>query len=182
MLSQLGPLRDEERGGTNYNYTTARTLIRRGTASTRGSLWPWIERGVRSRRPKPCGAMAPFKYGGMAAFFFSMVCSLGALKLCERHPVDGYTFCLASYYAIGTYSVLGAKPILGCISRFGRFTGTPRDYLRDLISDISLEIVCEIGSPISPRSGYCPSQLSTDRLPLEVCPLREGGSGTPLGV
>ena len=66
-----------------------------------------------------------------------MVCSLGALKLCEWHPVDGYTFCLASYYAIGTYSVLGAKPILGCISRFGRFTGTPRDYLRDIISDIS---------------------------------------------
>ena len=69
-----------------------------------------------------------------------MVCSFGALKLCERHPVNGYTF-LASYYAIGTYSVLGAKPILGCISRFGRFTGTPRDYLRDpcrdLISDIS---------------------------------------------
>ena len=78
---------------------------------------------------------------------------VGALKLCERHPVDGYTFCLASYYAIGTYSVLGAKPVLGCISRF---TGTPRDYLRDLISDISLEIICEIGSPISPRSGYCP--------------------------
>lgn len=43
-------------------YTTARTLIRRGTASTRGSLWPWIERGVRSRRPIPCGAMAPFKF------------------------------------------------------------------------------------------------------------------------
>ena len=84
-----------------------------------------------------------------------MVCSFGALKLCERHPVNGYTF-LASYYAIGTYSVLGAKPILGCISRFGRFTGTPRDYLRDLISDISSEIICEIGSPISPRSGYCP--------------------------
>ena len=111
-----------------------------------------------------------------------MVCSFGALKLCERHPVNGYTFRLASYYAIGTYSVLGAKPILGCISRFGRFTGTHRDYLRDLISDISLEIICEIGSPISPRSGYCPSQLSTDRLPPVVCPFWEGGSGTPLGV
>ena len=74
---------------------------------------------------------------------------------CERHPVTGYT-CLASYYAIGTYSVLGAKPILGCISRFGRFTGTPRDYLRDRISDISFEIICEIGAPISLRSGYCP--------------------------
>jgi hypothetical protein len=85
-----------------------------------------------------------------------MVCSFGALKLCERHPVNGYTFCLASYYAIGTYSVLGAEPILGCISRFGRFTGTPRDYLRDLISDISFEIIREIGSPISLRSGYCP--------------------------
>ena len=93
-----------------------------------------------------------------------MVCSLGALKLCERHPVGGYTFCLASYYAIGTYSVLGAKPILGCISRFGRFTGTPRDYLRDLISDISLEIICEIGSPISPRSGYCPVTVHYDFL------------------
>jgi hypothetical protein len=71
--------------------------------------------------------------------------SFGALKLCERHPVNGYTF-LASYYAtcIGTYSVLGAKPILGCISRFGRFTVTPRDYLRDLISDISFEIIREI--------------------------------------
>ena len=87
-----------------------------------------------------------------------MVCSFGALKLCERHPVSGYTF-LASYYAIGTYSVLGAKPILGCISRFGRFTGTLRDYLRDLISDISLEIICEIGSPFSDISSsglYCP--------------------------
>jgi hypothetical protein len=72
-------------------------------------------------------------------------CSVrGALKLCERHPVNGYTFStigLASYYAIGTYSVLGAIPILGCISRFGRFTGTPRDYLRDPISNISFEIV-----------------------------------------
>ena len=38
-----------------------------------------------------------------------MVCSFGALKLCERHPVNGYTFCVASYYAIGTYSVLGAN-------------------------------------------------------------------------
>ena len=101
----------------------------------------------------------------------SMVCSLGALKLCERHPVDGYTFCLASYYAIGTYSVLGAKPILGCISRFGRFTGTPRDYLRDLISDISLEIICEIGSPISPRSGYCPVTVHYDFLSDGQCRL-----------
>jgi hypothetical protein len=79
-----------------------------------------------------------------------MVCSFGALKLCERHPVNGYTF-LASYYAIGTYSVLGAKPILGCISRFGRFTGTPRDYLRDLISDIFPSIF-----PLPPRGAAEP--------------------------
>ena len=84
-----------------------------------------------------------------------MVCSFGALKLCERHPVNGYTFSILLCYRDDT-PVLGAKPILGCISRFGRFTGTPRDYLRDLISDISLEIIREIGSPISLRSGYCP--------------------------
>ena len=35
-----------------------------------------------------------------------MVCSLGALKLCELCHVKGTR--LASYYAIGTYSVLGA--------------------------------------------------------------------------
>ena len=33
------------------------------------------------------------------------------------------------------YSVLGAKPILGCISRFGRFT-VHRDYLRDLTAHL----------------------------------------------
>ena len=67
-----------------------------------------------------------------------MVCSFGALKLCERHPVNGYTF-LASYYAyaIGTYSVLGAKPILGCISRFGRFTGKLPEIISVISSPIS---------------------------------------------
>ena len=42
-----------------------------------------------------------FEHSGL-----SMVCSLGALKLCELCPVKGTR--LASYYAIGTDSVLGA--------------------------------------------------------------------------
>ena len=73
-----------------------------------------------------------------------MVCSFGALKLCERHPVNGYTFLFSILLCYRDILGTRCQPILGCISRFGRFTGTPRDYLRDLISDISFEIVCEI--------------------------------------
>jgi hypothetical protein len=66
-----------------------------------------------------------------------VVCSFGALKLCERHPVNGYTFCLASYYAIGTYSVLGAN----------------RAWVASRASGASpelLEIISVVSSPISP--------------------------------
>ena len=72
-----------------------------------------------------------------------MVCSLGALKLCELCPVKGTR--LASYYAIGTYSVLGAQPILGCISPSG---ASPE--LAEIMSEI-VNLAAHLG-----RSGYCP--------------------------
>ena len=73
----------------------------------------------------------------------SMVCSLGALKLCELCTVKGTR--LASYYAIGTYSVLGAQPILGCISPSG---ASPE--LTEIMSEI-VNLAAHLG-----RSGYCP--------------------------
>ena len=72
-----------------------------------------------------------------------MVSSLGALKLCELCPVKGTR--LASYYAIGTYSVLGAQPILGCISPSG---ASPE--LAEIMSEI-VNLAAHLG-----RSGYCP--------------------------
>ena len=80
-----------------------------------------------------------FEHSGL-----SMVCSLGALKLCELCPVKGTR--LASYYAIGTYSVLGTQPILGCISPSG---ASPE--LAEIMSEI-VNLAAHLG-----RSGYCPT-------------------------
>ena len=74
-----------------------------------------------------------------------MVCSFGALKLCERHPVNGYTFCLASYYAIGTYSVIGSDRS----SVASRALGTSPE-LAEIISEIVY-----LGDHLG-RFGYCP--------------------------
>ena len=61
-----------------------------------------------------------------------------------RDPVPGLGLL---GLGLGTYLVLGAQPILGCISRFhGRFTGTCRDIISEIVN---------LGDHLC-RSGYCP--------------------------
>ena len=100
-----------------------------------------------------------------------MVCSFGALKLCERHPVNGYTFCLASYYAIGTYSVIGSDRS----SVASRALGTSPEF-----AEINSEIVY-LGDHLG-RSGYCPSRLSADLSPPYGMSLSGGWVGHANGV
>ena len=112
----------------------------------------WGHAGARSRTPK------------VACISFlraRMVCSFGALKLCERHPVNGYTF-LASYYAIGTYSVIGSDRS----SVASRALGTSPEF-----AEINSEIVY-LGDHLG-RSGYCP--------PVAVRTWTPAGFTIPLG-
>jgi hypothetical protein len=84
---------------------------------------------------------------------------------------------LAYYHAIGTYSVhvqymysWAQVPILGCISRFGRFAGIA-EIIADIIGD-------NLGS-----SGYFPMlRLLTVQYSTAVCPVVAAPLGWSVGV
>jgi hypothetical protein len=91
---------------------------------------------------------------------------------------------LAYYHAIGTYSVhvqssvqymymySWAQPILGCISRFGRFAG-----IAEIISEI-VNLGVNLGS-----SGYFPMlRLLTVQYSTAVCPVVAAPLGWSVGV
>ena len=86
-----------------------------------------------------------------------------ALKLCERHPVNGYTFTskiLLCYRDIlGTGCQTDPRLHLALDRALPELLrSSPRSHLRYLLGLQALEIICDIGSPISPSFCYYPKR------------------------